>query len=113
MRDNRILVFLLIAVAMVAVIVFLVKKAKAGKQGIVVEEPPVETPPQRPTPTPTPTSTPTSTVSSGGPAKIFVNGGRPLSGSLMGRIYVDGRSMALFYSDAPLEISIPSGSASE
>ena len=46
---------------------------------------------------------------SGGPAKIFVNGGLPASGNEMGKLYVDGKSLSLKYTDAPIEISVSSG----
>ena len=56
----------------------------------------------------TKTETSVSTYS-GGPAKIFVNGGAPASGNVMGTLYVDGKSLSLRYTDAPIEISVSSG----
>ncbi len=46
---------------------------------------------------------------SGGTAKIFVNGGAPASGNEMGKLYVDGKSLVLRYTDAPIEVSVSSG----
>ena len=46
---------------------------------------------------------------SGGTAKIFVNGGAPASGNEMGKLYVDGKSLILKYTDAPIEVSVSSG----
>ena len=42
-------------------------------------------------------------------AKIFINGGAPASGNEMGRISVDGKRLALLYTDAPIEISVSAG----
>ncbi len=56
----------------------------------------------------TKTETVVSTYS-GGPAKIFVNGGLPASGNVMGTLYVDGKRLELKYTDAPIEISVASG----
>ncbi len=48
-------------------------------------------------------------ANSAGTSKIFVNGGAPLSGNKMGRITVDGKSLSLLYTDAPIEITLPAG----
>ena len=58
----------------------------------------------------TETSTPSYTATSAGTSIIFVNGGAPSSGSKMGTLTVDGKSLSLFYIDAPIEITIPAGS---
>lgn len=52
--------------------------------------------------------TPEYSSSSGGTAAIFINGGAP-SGNKMGTISVDGRSLDILYTEAPLEITIPTG----
>lgn len=44
-----------------------------------------------------------------GPAKIFINGGAPAYGDVMGKITVDGKSMELLYSEAPIEITFKAG----
>lgn len=46
---------------------------------------------------------------SGGTATIFINGGAPASGNTMGKISVDGNSLPILYSEAPIEITIPTG----
>ncbi|MBE6903204.1 MAG: hypothetical protein E7480_01180 [Ruminococcaceae bacterium] len=59
--------------------------------------------------TETSTTTTTSTSSSySGTSKIFINGGAP-SGNTMGKISVDGKSLSVLYTDAPIEITIPTG----
>lgn len=55
------------------------------------------------------TSATSSATSYSGTSKIFVNGGKPLSGSKMGTLSVDGKSISLYYTDAPIEITIPTG----
>lgn len=55
-------------------------------------------------------ATPKTTSSYSGTTKIFVNGGMPSSGNTMGKIIVDGKSLSLLYTDAPIEITIPAGS---
>ena len=47
--------------------------------------------------------------SSSGTATIFVNGGAPSSGNKMGTLTVDGKSISLLYTDAPIEITVPTG----
>ena len=42
-------------------------------------------------------------------SKIFVNGGAPSSGNKMGTLTVDGKSLSLLYTDAPIEITVPAG----
>ena len=46
---------------------------------------------------------------SGGTSTIFINGGAPASGNTMGKISVDGNSLTILYSEAPVEITISTG----
>lgn len=57
----------------------------------------------------TETSTPSYTATSAGTSIIFVNGGAPSSGNKMGTLTVDGKSLSLFYIDAPIEITVSAG----
>lgn len=57
----------------------------------------------------TPTSSDSPSSSSGGTSTIFINGGAPSSGNVMGKISVDGRSLSILYTEAPLEIAISAG----
>ncbi|MBQ2938811.1 MAG: hypothetical protein IJE00_00415 [Clostridia bacterium] len=95
--------YALIAVAVLVVLIVIVRIVRAAKKRTPTETPTVTT-----NYTPSYSSSPSSS-SSGGTAKIFVNGGSPFSGDKMGKIAVDGRSMNVYYSDLPLEITIPAG----
>ncbi len=57
----------------------------------------------------TETSATSYTATSAGTSKIFVNGGAPSSGNKMGTLTVDGKSLSLLYTDAPIEITVPAG----
>ncbi len=50
-----------------------------------------------------------SSTQSSSSAKIFINGGAPAFGNIMGKIVVDGKPLDLKYTDAPIEISVSSG----
>lgn len=92
----RILLMLVVAVAVVAVIVIIVKKCKGN--GTATEFSVPAEPPEEASSSHTPR---TST--------IFINGGAPASGNIMGKISVDGKDLTVRYTDAPLEITIPVG----
>lgn len=99
----RILLMVAIAVVVIAVIVIVAKKLKGSKTtDFSFPVPPAETP------TPSP-STSTSTSTSPRTSTIFINGGAPASGNIMGKISVDGNSLTVRYTDAPVEITIPVG----
>lgn len=89
-------VVLIAVVAVIGIIVKLVKKAKGGAAAVVPAF-------DRGTDTSATTSNSDST------STIFINGGAPASGNIMGKISVDGNSLTVRYSDAPLEITIPAG----
>lgn len=86
----------------VFLIVFLVKSLR--KKDYTQEEP-------KATETPSAPAAKTSSASSGysGTSKIFVNGGSPASGDKLGTISVDGKSLTVLYSEAPLEITVSAG----
>ena len=89
--------------ALVFGIVFLIKSGKKKSESTGTEKEIVDAAEPE-----TKTETAVSSYS-GGPAKIFVNGGAPASGNVMGTLYVDGKSLSLRYTDAPIEISVSSG----
>ncbi len=96
------LVLLALAVGAIALIVKAVKKlSKSNYTGAVT--------PLTHVPTESASSSSSSTSSYRGTAKIFINGGAPASGNVMGRISVDGNSMSILYTEAPLEITIAEG----
>lgn len=82
----------------VLLIVFIVKGAR--NKGADADAAPAE---------PVASATPASSSSSGGTSTIFINGGAPSSGNTMGKISVDGKSLSVLYTDAPVEITIPTG----
>lgn len=88
--------------AIIFFIVFLVKSGKKKTEEPVQEDIVDAAEPESRTET-------TVSSYSGGTAKIFVNGGAPASGNQMGTLYVDGKSLSLRYTDAPIEISVSSG----
>lgn len=100
---------IIVAVVVVVLAIIFRKKKPAQTAAPTAAEPPAAEVPKPAAPTTTTTTATTSGYSSGGPAKIFVNGGAPASGNEMGRIYVDGKSLSLRYTDAPIEISVSSG----
>lgn len=52
---------------------------------------------------------PVSTPDCSGTAIIFINGGAPANGDKMGTLTVDGRSLDILYSEAPLAVTISAG----
>ncbi len=90
----RIIIMLAAAAGGIAVIVKLVKKFIIGAAAVSAAT--------------TPSDAPVSSVS-GGTSTIFINGGAPASGNVMGKISVDGNSLSVLYSENPLEISISAG----
>lgn len=92
----RILLVLVVIAAVIGIIVKIVKKAKGGAAAAIPAF-------DRGTDTPATTSDSDST------STIFINGGAPASGNIMGKISVDGNSLTVRYTDAPLEIIIPAG----
>ena len=97
---------ILAAIVVVVLAIIFRKKKPAQTVAPTVAEQPVAEPPKVATTT---TATTTSSGYRSGLAKIFVNGGLPASGNEMGKLYVDGRSLVLKYTDAPIEISVSSG----
>lgn len=93
----------IILAAIVFGIVFLIKSGKKKPENPTQEEDIVDAAEPE-----TQTETAVSSYS-GGTAKIFVNGGAPASGNQMGTLYVDGKSLSLRYTDAPIEIFVSSG----
>ncbi len=89
-------VVLIAVVAVIAIIVKIVKKAKAGAAAAI---PAFDRG----------TDTSATTSGSDSTSTIFINGGAPASGNIMGKITVDGKSLTVRYTDAPLEITIPTG----
>lgn len=56
-----------------------------------------------------PEEPPQKTANYNGPAYIFINGGAPTYGDVMGKVTVDGKSLDLLYSEAPIQIAITAG----
>ena len=88
----------------ILLIVFLVKSKKSKTDDVQTDASVPETQNEAPT------ASADSASSYSGTSKIFVNGGMPSSGNTMGKITVDGKSLSLLYTDAPIEITIPAGS---
>lgn len=91
----RILIMLACAAAVIAIIVIIVRKGKRGAAAVV--------------PAPVVQAEPPVSSSSSRTSTIFINGGAPATGNIMGKITVDGRSLTVRYTDAPVEITIPAG----
>lgn len=56
-----------------------------------------------------PEEPPKKTANYDGPAYIFINGGAPACGDVMGKVTVDGKSLDLLYSECPIQVAITAG----
>ena len=92
----RILLVLAVVVGVVAIIVKIIKKLSSAT--VVATPAPAQE-----------TGVSDYTYASPRTSTIFVNGGAPKSGNIMGTVKVDGRSVVVRYTDAPIEITIPAG----
>lgn len=107
MNTYRYLVFLLIVVICVVIVLAILRSKRKNKNAS--NTPAMEQQRQTPATSSTPTPARSSTPTSGGTSRIFVNGGLPSSGNKMGTLTVDGKSLPLLYTDAPIEITVPAG----
>lgn len=94
----RILLALAVIVGVVAIIVKIIKKLSNAAAAATPAPAPVRE-----------TAESDDTYSSPRTSTIFVNGGAPASGNIMGTVTVDGKSVTVRYTDAPVEITIPAG----
>ena len=79
-------------------VILLVKRKNKNVPNVPAMERPTEPP-----------ATSSYTPTSVGTSKIFVNGGAPSSGNKMGTLTLNGKSLSLLYTDAPIEITVPAG----
>ena len=117
-----IIVCVAVPVCVIGAVVWLMKRNKPNTAPAADTQPepspapiPTAPAPKAKTPAPAPAAEPqparpAATPSSYKPtSKIFVNGGQPASGNIMGTLYVDGKALPLRYTDAPIEISVSAG----
>ena len=115
----RFLLILLIPgliVGLVLLIVFSTKRKKPNASEQAPSSPEVQPAPQIPTEQPIsqpvveqPVSPAPQAPQAPPKTKVFVDGGRPAYGDSLGRITIDGRSLAVLYSELPIEINLPVG----
>ena len=100
----RILLICAVIAIPVVVILVLVKKNAKKQNDAEVPKAPAPAAPEVPVAPPKPATSEAPSTST-----IFINGGVPASGNTLGKISVDGRALAVRYTDVPLEITIPAG----